>query len=249
MSDQWVVFTCAIEDQLAAIVVDLTWREGAVPSELNQVAACRIPLQDPGTHGCGTQVDSDRLNELERALVPLLPEGSCRFVGRVRSRGSADFYFYLAAECLDEFRAVATEQLGEEAKFMTREDSEWEIYHALLCPSDDELQRIKDQQTVDSLARHGDDGTASRRIDHWVHFPTEEARQTFLDRIDDQGFQVEGLSEDAEAEERAFGVQLYHEGPATLKEVHSKVMLLLEPARLLGGEYDGWETQVVAPAD
>jgi hypothetical protein len=128
-----------------------------------------------------------------------------------------------------------------------REDRQWQIYFELLYPSAEELQRINNRRVCDALEAHGDAMTVARDVDHWAYFPDTAARARFLRELEGLGFTVRHLWDDGADEARCCGVQFYRVDIPSFTDIDEVTLPLYQAASDAGGEYDGWETQVIKP--
>jgi hypothetical protein len=94
---------------------------------------------------------------------------------------------------------------------------------------------------LEALEKHGDDGAASRRIDHWAYFPTQQVAEQFRQWVQEHGYQSE---ESCPADDSNYQVQFAHEGTLRLSDITSHTIALRRKVSELGGDYDGWETPV-----
>jgi len=107
-------------------------------------------------------------------------------------------------------------------------------------PGDDFL---KNEPVRADLRRYGDDGKTPRLIDHYAYFPSREGQAAYRDFVLSRGYKIE--REDIDADDRG---QL----PIFFSKIQAPVAIDKETAFLgaravnLGGEYDGWETDLVA---
>ena len=128
------------------------------------------------------------------------------------------------------------------------EDPKWDGYRQVLLPTKYDWQTIKNQQVVRALMDAGDNLEAQRPGQHFAYFPAEEARDNYVKRVTEGGFEISSLpmADPVEKSERPFGVvaTLTHPivGGTLLDDLTCG---LLDAAEEVGGEYDGWETPVV----
>ena len=78
------------------------------------------------------------------------------------------------------------------------------------------------RKIADILHDHGDDLSRVREIDHWAYFPSDEARAAFI------------------ANCKALGMTI-----ARNMAPDDLTTRLIAFAQEVGGEYDGWETQIL----
>jgi hypothetical protein len=130
---------------------------------------------------------------------------------------------------------------GYELRFVVKPDANRDGYWQDLFPSNDDWQVILDLRVIESVGKHGDDGTASRRIDHWAYFPAREGAERFSQWVRERGYI---LDETDTTDEGKFRVRFAHEGTLRLSDITSHSIALRRKASELGGDYDGWETPV-----
>jgi len=99
---------------------------------------------------------------------------------------------------------------------------------------------------IDALQKHGDDGTASRRVNHWAYFPSKAAAEKFSRWAQERGY---ALDSGNPTEGGKFSVRFGHEGTVQLADITSHTIALRRRASELGGDYDGWEARVCKASD
>src|SRR5687767_83482 len=115
----------------------------------------------------------------------------------------------------------------------------------LCCEMD--IARSNNERVVDALIEHGDALAEARPIQHWAYFPTEEARARFIafiePRFSDIGIHMNPMSQGKE-----HAVTFRHTGVPDSDSMTEITGMLSLAAESCGGEYDGWETQVLSGA-
>lgn len=95
------------------------------------------------------------------------------------------------------------------------------------------------------LTKHRDDSLALHQVCHWAYFPSVSAQSEFSEAVRRSGYSVLHTEPYPYADAKPFGVEFFRREsirPAILNAVCTELSLLAER---LGGEYDGWETQVI----
>jgi regulator of RNase E activity RraB len=100
------------------------------------------------------------------------------------------------------------------------------------------------RKIADILYDHGDDLSRVREIDHWVYFPSAEARTDFLARCASLGLSVARTME-PDAHSKQFGAVVFHVDAPNIQLMDALTQQLIALAAETGGEYDGWETQIL----
>ena len=111
--------------------------------------------------------------------------------------------------------------------------------------TDRDLQIAASRMLCETLEEQGDTRTQVREIDHWAYFPDAEARSAFVEACVHSGFSLRGTS-DPSGPWEGYGAQLWHRDVPTDEAMEQVTLLLYDLALAAGGDYDGWETRIVA---
>jgi regulator of RNase E activity RraB len=166
--------------------------------------------------------------------------------------GRREFYFYAAEPGALEGAAAAAMQGFADYQFETGSafQPDWDQYLNLLYPSESNLQRMFNRRVLETLAREGDVHEMPRKVDHWLEFPSVEARTACRDTLT----AIEFALEDEYSSEEAGDAMPYSLVVSRVDSVDSHTIngITLELARLAGehgGGYDGWECPVTRAED
>jgi hypothetical protein len=243
MSDEWIFYPCQMGEHTASIFYDHGIRETIdqiVPSQLLKV---RVTLKHPRPDGLSSSEEYQQLCALEDELQGVVKQHGGVYVGRVTVGGHRYLHIFTPDSEVDwtsRLRVVG-EHHGYELPFVLKLDTNRDGYWRDLFPSDDDWQVIQDLRVLESVEKHGDDGTASRRIDHWAYFPARDAAEQFSQWAQGRGYSMDTTDTTDDGE---FRVRFAHEGTLRLRDITSHTVVLRRKASELGGEYDGWETPV-----
>jgi len=108
-----------------------------------------------------------------------------------------------------------------------------------------DLQMAASRALCETLEEQGDARTQVREIDHWAFFPTTEARGSYVEACLAAGFRLRGTSEPTGPWEM-FGAQVFHRDVPSDEAMEQVTLCLYDLAFDAGGDYDGWETLIVA---
>ena len=108
-----------------------------------------------------------------------------------------------------------------------------------------ELQAAASRALCEVLEQQGDARTQVREIDDWAYFPNADARGAFVETCVRAGFFLRGTSEPTGPWEM-FGAQVWHRDVPSDDAMEQVTLFLYDLAFEAGGDYDGWETKVVA---
>jgi regulator of RNase E activity RraB len=110
------------------------------------------------------------------------------------------------------------------------------------------MERIKNMDVLNVLEEHGDTLKPVRDVHHWIYFKTNNDRRLFAEEALQLGYTVENQSEDL-TQEFPLGIQITRDQSVTPDEIDEAVLQIFRLAKKLNGQYDGWETQVIAAKD
>lgn len=245
-SQQWEFYLCSIEQAPASILVDMSAASAAPVTDLPFLASIRVRLQMPDPEGMSSAAELDQLTAIEDHLLTVLPRtGAARYVGRCTAAGCRVFYFYVA--CTEQWpqrAAAAMSRFGHfEFEAATREERDWETYFDVLYPDEEDLQRIQNRRVCDVLEENGDELISAREIEHWAYFPDATARARFIATVEALGFEIQQLWDEQEASR--CGIRFSRIDLPSFTGIDEVTLPLYQAALAAGGDYDGWETQVI----
>jgi regulator of RNase E activity RraB len=251
MNASWDSYVCRVNDEFASIFLDLDAIDPAAGPGRPWLVWIWVDLQDPRPDGLSTDAEAPVLYEIEDALTEQLASAlQAEPVGRITTARRREFYFYApTAEGAEEAVAAAlarhpayTYDIG------AREDPGWSHYREVLYPTPLEYQRMQNRRVLDALRDNGDDLVEPRPVRHWIYFRDPAAREQFIARVAPEHFSVPpGCLSEYPDTDRPFGVCIERRDHVDQRAIDAVVVRLLDHARATDGDYDGWETKVVAP--
>jgi regulator of RNase E activity RraB len=247
--DRWEFFPCSMGDNQAFIFlnVSIAERMSDVPSQL---AKLKLVYKSPNPNGLPTNEEFVAVSAIEDRITSFAEEASDWYVGRVTVGGVRFFYVYTGRNesSWSDFVSLLTEETGYDIRFSHKNDPEHKGYFDDLYPTKDDWQVISDLKVIEALEKHGDDGSAIRKIEHWVYFDDMASASEFeawaeADRFKKDN-ELSSITEDGK-----YCVRLYHQGTVELGDISNHTIALSRKASEHGGDYDGWETEVTKPED
>ena len=245
MSDHWEFYPCEMGEHRAFIFYDHGIRTAIDTYPHATLIKVRLAIREPTPQGLPTNEEFPQLSALEDQLSAEVTKSGGLYVGRVTVAGYRYFHFFapLSREDAAALAARVGEAFGYELRVVVKEDPKRSGYWDDLFPSDRDWQVLQDLKVIESLDGHGDNNEVPRRIDHWAYFPTPEARNAFETWSVEKGFEVQSRLEPDDAK-AAYGLQVFHTARPRLDEISIHTLGLMEQAKKLGGDYDGWESSV-----
>lgn len=246
--ENWIMFWRELGDgerRLVSVDVSLAPNGEARSDQARRAWPCVLLVEvriGSGETGMGESEDVEAVDAAVDPLWGWLAPRRGLLVGRVRGGPRLIYVAYVsagvAAMAVDR---VTSALAGFRARVESRPDAGWARYGELL-PSDREQQAADDMKVFAALASSGDIADRARPVEHWAFMPNERAVRTFL-----EGAWKLGLKEvERGATDDGFiMVKLSHMCAATSEALTPITSALHELAESVGGDYDGWETQVV----
>jgi hypothetical protein len=188
------------------------------------------------------------MESIEKTLTSRLDQNEeCRFVGRIRSSGKWQSFFY--GDSMLGFDGVTTELMAEwpnqESATAQSPDPEWDHYFSILFPGDERLQWILTKRCIAELEKKGDCITEERFIKHLVSFPNHDAATAFTAAIQTDQFSVELVESTSTSKApAAILVVIQRMDTLELESLHRTTLRISGVAKGWDGEYDGWESPV-----
>jgi len=234
------------EDQLLSIFVDLGALESAPVRSHPRCVHVRVRMQNPLPNGLRAREEMDALLRLEDAIRAELTSVDAVYVGRVVTSGLTDLVFYAGENALTEPNALLeriASLLGSyQGEVDAEADPEWAFYDEFLYPDAYNLQFIWNRRLVLQATESGDVLHAERPIDHVVLFDDDGPARQAAESLSQSGFGITGIDAN---EDGTWAVEFTRADVLAdnrMDEVLTEVLDIILP---LGGEYDGWNADVV----
>lgn len=246
----WEFYLREVDGEPVSICLDLALAAKAPLESRPYMAYVRVLMRAPRPDGLSSSEEYDRLIQLEDHITAALTRSArARYVGRNTSGGSRDFYFYVSDPVLWAKRVAKAFDAFPEYKHKagSRRDIRWKTYLEFLYPCGEDMERIQNRRVCDALRDSGDTLSKRRDIDHWASFPDQKSRARFLRSVTRQGFKVRELLDSGDRQQ-PYGVQLFRADLPSHEAIDAVTLPLFRAAEKVGGDYSGWETQLITKA-
>lgn len=247
MTDDWDFYFLQVDDQPASIYVDLGTYASAPNPQLPHMAYVRLQMREPRDDGLSSQAEFDTLVAVEDALKAALVDGGTDYVGRCTTNGCRDFFFYVAQPQRWSTRVAACMRSFADYRYKagTQEEADWSCYLSYLYPSEADRQTIENRRVCYAMEQNGDKLSEAREIDHWAYFANAESLNAYVAEAMCLGFAVREISAPDDASDQHCA-QLWRSDIPAFNAIDDVTLPLFNLAAKHGGEYDGWESVVVA---
>lgn len=252
MSDEWDFYFARVNDAVSSIFVDLGLKDDAPNEKRPWLLWVWVEMQSPRPDGMSSGEEAPTLHEIEESLNSMIPAAcGAQLVGRITGSNRREFYFYGEEpgelDAAVERAMLPFETYGYETGSAFQ--PEWQHYLELLYPSASNLQRMMNRRVLDSLAEQGDSHEIPRKVDHWLEFPSPEARSAARSTLEAIEFAVEGEYEsDEPGAPRPHSLVVSRTDSVDMHTINGITLELARLAEEHGGSYDGWESPVTKPS-
>lgn len=245
--EEWEFYFSNVNGKLGSLFVDLGLHKVAPMVDKPNVVWVSIKMNNPREDGLSSQEESELLNKIEDALVDkITSKHNSIYVGRLTSAGDRDLYFYFGDTTL--YDKTISEVMGTYPKykfdFGKKEDKEWSGYFDFLYPTPEQFQSIQNRRVIEQLEKGGDKLIKAREVDHWIYFKTEKDRETFVQKISNDGFSIVDKDYDNKLDEMLYKLHIKRVDKVDYNSVDEYVLYLWKLANETNGDYDGWETSI-----
>jgi uncharacterized protein (TIGR01619 family) len=248
MSEDWNFSLCNVNDVLASVFIDLGLRERIPDKSRPHLLWVLVNLRWPREDGLSAPAEFDSLKKIEEKLTATLDLGfGAVLCGRITTDARREFYYYAPrCERLETAVRDAMSQFSDyDFECGAKSDPEWRLYLDVLYPSDEDRQRIENRKVLEILEQRKDTLRAPRDVSHWIYFRMEADRDEFLHAVSSREYRVQSKTQ-RDNSVFPFGLCIVRFQSVKPIEIDSAVTELFRLAKAHHGDYDGWETQVIA---
>ena len=251
MSDEWDFYFAKVNDAVSSIFVDLGLRPDAPNEKRPWLLWVWVEMRAPRADGLSSGEEAPTLHEIEESLNSLVPPAcGAQLVGRITGSNRREFYFY--GEEPGELDAAVARAMAPFPDYSFESGStfqpDWEQYLELLYPSASNLQRMMNRRVLDTLGQGGDVHEVPRKVDHWLEFPSPEARAAARSTREANEIAVEGVYESDAGAALPYSLVVSRVDSVDMRTINGITLELARLAQEHGGNYDGWESPVTKPS-
>ena len=247
MRENWDAYFTDIDGQMASIFVNLGLGDAAPMVDRPWAVFIRLHLQAPNDNGFPGNEEFHVLEGVEDAILGFFEGLGAVYTGRITCGGDRLMLLYAKESCDPE--PLLQEALGKfpEYRFEAwcEEQPDWHFYTCTLLPKPDEMQMIKNRHVLEVLEEHADTLEVPREVTHWAYFAAKEDRDAFVEAVEPFGYSVN--KRDDSPGEKPFSAVLKRQDKVDSDSIDEVTLQLLRLANHHNGEYDGWETMLMAP--
>ncbi len=244
---EWDFYLSNVDNKLSSLVVDLGLYKVAPLKDKSNFVWISLKMNNPGTDGLSSSLESELLGKIEDKLVAeLYNHFNSTYAGSLTCKGYKDFYFYF--EDTVQYENVLAEVMllypDYQFDYGAKTDENWSGYFDFIYPSPQQFQSIQNRRIIDQLEKNGDKLTKMRDVEHWIYFRTKKERDLFLNKIMFDGFTLVTMDYDKKSGGLPYKLHIKRIDKVDWNSVDAYVIYLWKLANDYNGVYDGWETSV-----
>lgn len=237
----WDFYFCRVENKPASISVDLGLKKTAPIPEYDKRYNISVKFKRPDENGFSTREEFQILCDIEDALTEAMVSLDAIQVGRLKSDGQQELFFYGPSN--EDFEYTIDEVMSGFPDYLyaadCTDDPEWTDYFDFLYPEPYYFQSIQNRRVIQQLEAQGNDHDKKREVDHWIYFSTETGRDRFAVEVEKNGFTVISKQQN-EDREHPFTINISRGDTTNWDDVNEYVWFLCDTAEANEGVYDGW---------
>ena len=231
-AESWQSFPGTVGDAPALWSVDL----GAVDAAPVPTLPVRIDVRVPYPAG-PDGLPTGHLAEAEDAVRTAVDGLGGVYVGRVASRGQAQFTAHLPSEPAEPGVAGLSQ-----AQVVTEYDPHWAYVRDRLAPDERQHRLLADRAVLGVLSEQGDPLGTPRDVTHIAFFSEPGPAERAAADLRADGFTA-SVEPDPEGD---FALTALRQDPVAPPRVHDLSWRVQETVERHGGTYDGWTCAVAA---
>lgn len=245
MSSQWKSYVRQHEGFADRVVFDLGLAARAPIAGYSSLGILTLTLARPREDGLASSAELNEIAEIEEAIsAQAEADNLAVLAGTSMTRGKRFMFFYARDGLALQNRvdAAMSNFPHHLYEFGTCDEPEWTTYSWYLFPSPENMQRVRNSDVLVSLKQAGDALIEMRAVQHWAYFPSVAAQAEFYLHVQSEGFSSIEAFESAQSAQ-PYGLSFSR--VETLSAIDDVTAALSQAAARHGGEYDGWECEVV----
>ena len=242
MHGEWETCYVEIDGKPAILRCDLTAGRELAQIDAPNLLQVQLALEAPDADGLPGAADQARVREVGQELCDWLNAAGGRFVAEVTGNGLHSWFFYVPCGWLE--AAILVHRIGLRRGVALgmemKPDARHKVYESLL-PTEDEIRRTRNMRALVALMERGDDLRQPRPVEHAVRFDNRTQAVAFADWARREGYVVLGMQS---LDDGAVVLQFQRVMAPEMARLDADTAEIMSAARQLGGEYQGWETEV-----
>jgi len=244
----WDVYLASYEDGPGSTVLNMNLISEAPKATLPFVVITGVTYTACDEDGFPVKSEFDNLYAISDKINALLASVTkMEHVGSFTQRCERLEYIYVRDT--SNIRAKLVELYKSKFKsykyyINIEDDKDWQAYREFLYPNEETLEYMSNEKVLDQLRAAGDKLEKARKVDHWLYFKSDADRGKFVKYAEGQKFRIESKDYVKESDP-SYQLHISRIDMIDSGSINKLTLELKKRAKEFGGEYDGWETEVV----
>jgi len=247
--DTWDVYLAQYEKGVGSTLLNMSLRQKAPMPQYPYLLKTWVTILNCSSDGLPTKEELDKLYKISDRVKAVIdsnlrniPTGTfsyqCERIDYYYINDTTEIRKYLATTYQNEFPDY-------KYSITFKLDKNWEAYLMFLYPNAETYEYMSNEKVIMNLTKSGDNLSKSRQVDHWLYFNDEAARSRFITYALKNKYKVESKEYLKDAKLK-YQLQISRIDYVDMNSISKITTGLRRMAKDFNGEYDGWETFVVA---
>ena len=237
----WAGYRATLQNKPAIVSLDLALESDTELSHLLTMTLVFSQLRTDGSD-LPTEAELDAIEPLQLRLEGMLERTDVAYAGRVTTQGKRNYYWYGTQQALSAFAendfAKFSEKANRAVSLAIVEDADWNLYYQTLCPDEEQLNAINNQETLFELAKDGMPMVGCYELAFHFAFEKEENLKACLEELVTEDFEL--VEEFFSEEDNVFVLTVSRAVELDLDYLNQTTWYLRQTVLEHKGDFDGW---------
>ncbi|TCZ71834.1 DUF695 domain-containing protein [Paenibacillus albiflavus] len=242
MSEHWDIYLTQSNNNNVFVRLDLGIKDSVPISGADKLVQVSIQTKSLFSK----KMNFELLHIIEDEIGSALTESDF-YIGVITEADMRTFYIYTIQEkkLLNTVESILSKHKKQTSDISIVDDPEWSFYLETLYPDVYKYQWIQDRHVVEQLIANNDNQKVPREITHWLYFSDIASRESYKNKLDREVYKIIDETTFEEETDYPYQLSISHKGTTELETIYQYTTELIKKSLEVGGNYDGWETQVI----
>lgn len=244
---QWDVYMAQYEKGVGTTLINMGLKSKAPDRNYRFLLSTGVHFSDCTDDGFPSQAEFQKLYVVSDSVKKLVDLSVSNILaGTFTYQCDRKDYYYIkdTANIRQKLSALYKKRFASYQPIINiKEDASWDAYLSFLYPNEETMEYMTNQKVVMKLQDAGDKLDKERPVDHWLYFPDEKSRDSFIVYAKAKDFKIE--SKEMREVAKPFQLHISRVDKVDLPSISTLTLELRREAKKYNGDYDGWEAFVV----
>jgi len=247
--DSWDVYLAQYEKGVGSTMINMSLKKIAPVPQYPFLLKTGVRLIDCSNDGLPSKDEFERLYRISDRVKVIIDSTLKNIpVGTFSYQCERTDYYYIkdTAEIRSQLELIYQKEFPNyKYSISFRYDKSWEAYLTFLYPNEETYEYMTNEKVILNLTKAGDDLSKPRLVDHWLYFNDEATRIRFITYALKEKYKIESKEYRKDARLK-YQLQISRTDRVDINSISKITIQLRKMAKGLDGEYDGWETFIIA---